>query len=351
MSGSPRVLVVYNDDGALCAGAEEDRLAVAGVRGAVDGILASLAVLGVHAEARPVPASTRDVLGFLSGLDCELVFNLVESLCGDARGESRFAAAMELSGLPFTGNRPRAMTLCLDKTLARAVLRDAGVPVARGVVLAPGSLDPRGPGARALGELSFPVIVKPAREDASHGIALDSVAADAGGALGLALRIHDRYRQPALVEEYLAGREFNLALLEGASADEPRLLSISEMDFTGFPEGAPRIVTYGAKWIEDSPEWRGTCSVAAVVDEPLADRLRSAARGAWRALGLSGYARVDLRVEDGGRGRLAVIDVNPNPDLSPDAGFSLTAQRSGLTHAELVAWILDAAQSGRSARA
>lgn len=357
MKRALEVLVAFNDDGELAHGGAEDRLAIEGVRGAVDGILGALAQCGHRAEARAVPIDPRGALDFAAGLDCDVVFNQVESLAGDARGEARFAAALELTGLAFTGNRPRAMTLCLEKPLARAVLAAAGVPIARGAVIAPGDRPRGGPGddgARALAGLAFPVIVKPAREDASHGIALESVARDERAALERARFVHGRYGEPALVEEYLAGREFNVALLEGPTPEEPRLLPIAEMDFTGFPAGAPRIVTYGAKWIEDSPEWRGTRSIAAELEPALEARIRAAASEAWRALGLSGYARVDLRHAPdpaGGPGRLAVIDVNPNPDLSPDAGFALTAQRAGISHAELVAWILDAARTGRSARA
>ena len=102
-------------------------------------------------------------------------------------------------------------------------------------------------------------------------------------------------------------------------------------------------MTYGAKWIEDSPEWKGTRSIAAVVDQELAARIRAAAVGAWRALGLCGYARVDLRATDEPAARLAVIDVNANPDLSRDAGFALTAERSGISYDELIESILESA--------
>ena len=338
------VAVIFNADGALARGGAEDSLAVAGVEGAVRGIVEALAACGWRARAIPAPARVRDVPAFVAELDCDAVFNLVESLCGDARNEAHFAAALELRGLPYTGSGPLALSLCLEKPLARAVLAAAGVPIARGALLSDGD--------GSLDGLEYPLLVKPSREDASHGIALESVARDEAAARARARLVIERYAQPALVEEYIAGREFNAGLIEGERAgDPPRVLNLSEIDFTGFPAGAPRIVTYGAKWIEGSPEWNGTRSVAADVDGVLAERIRSAALGAWRALGLSGYARVDLRVEDAHPRRLAVIDVNSNPDLSPDAGFALCAQRSGLSYAQFIESILEFALRRTPARA
>ncbi len=344
MSRGREICVVFNDDGALAAGTAEDALAVAGVEGAVRNIVEALTSRGWHARAVAAPVNKRDVLSFVAELVCDAVFNQVESLGGDARCEAHFAAALELRGLCYTGSAPRAMTLCLDKSLARAVLAAQNVPIARGAMLCDGS--------ESLAGLAFPLLIKPSREDASHGIALESVARDEAAARARARFVIERYAQPALVEEYFAGREFNVALLAGEKPGAaPRVLSLSEIDFTNFPAGAPRIVTYGAKWIEDSPEWRGTRSIAAVVDAELGARIRAAAVGAWRALGLSGYARVDLRATDEPAPRLAVIDVNANPDLSRDAGFALTAQRSGISYEQLIESILESAIRAASARA
>ncbi len=344
MNAALRVLVLFNNDCALAAGGAEDSLAVAGVEGAVRGVVEALRSKGHSVQALEVPNDARDVLEFVAGLECDVIFNQVESLAGDARREAHFAAALELRGIPYTGSNPRALALCLDKPMARALLAAHGIEIARGAVLR----EPNEP----LPLLSYPLIVKPSREDASHGIALESVARDEQSVRARARFVIERYAQPALVEEFIAGREFNVGLIEGLEInDPPRVLCLSEIDFTGYPSGAPQIVTYGAKWIEDSAEWKGTHSVAAVVDAALERRVREAALGAWRALGLSGYARVDLRAEVGGAGRLAVIDVNSNPDLSPDAGFALTAQRSGIPYAEFIDSILEFALRRAAARA
>lgn len=340
-ASSRDVHVLFNADADLASGGERDRLAVAGVESAVRGIVEALSRRGIPAVALAVPVDPREAAAFLTELAPSAVFNQVESLGGDARREAHFAALLELSGVPYTGSGPRALALCLDKPMARAILSAAGVPIAAGLACSRAD--------DAATSLRFPLIVKPSREDASQGIAAGSVVADARELRDRVDELVARYRQPALVEEYLDGREFNVALIEAAQpAADPRVLRVAEIDFTGFPPDSPRIVTYAAKWVEDSPEWRGTRSVDAQLDPTLERRVTAAAVGAWRALGLSGYARVDLR--SSAAGALAVIDVNSNPDLSPDAGFALTAARSGLPYDELIATILDRARGHAATR-
>jgi D-alanine-D-alanine ligase len=330
-----QLAVLFNDDRALARGEAADSLAVASVEGAAGDVVRSLRESGWEARAYAVPQEPRALLDFLGALECDLVFNLVESLGGDARREASFAAVLDLLGLPYTGSRPRAMTLCLEKPLARVVLQAAGIAVPRGVVLERGD--------EPLGSIRFPLILKPSREDASHGIALESVVEDERAARERARYVIERYAQPALAEEYVAGREFNLTVL-GSVADA-RALPPAEIDFTGFPEHLPRIVTYGGKWIDTSVEWQHTHSIAPRSLAPsLAAQLERAALGAYRALDLQDYGRVDLRVNE--RGEPFVIDVNPNPDLSKDAGLALTAGRCGISHAELLHTIVQ----GRLAR-
>jgi D-alanine-D-alanine ligase len=146
------------------------------------------------------------------------------------------------------------------------------------------------------------------------------------------------YRQPALVEEFVDGRELNVALL--GSGDAAEVLPLSEIDFSRVPAGRPRILTYAAKWDVASEEYETTPSVGArPLEKELERRVHAVARAAYAALRLSGYGRVDLRL-DPARGPL-VIDVNPNPDLSPDAGFAKAARRAGLSHADIVRRIVE----------
>jgi D-alanine-D-alanine ligase len=324
-----RVAVLYNDDRSLAEGERVDSLAVASVEGAARDVVDSLRANGWSADASPVPEEPRALVEFVEDLRCDLVFNLVESLGGDARKEASFASLLDLFGIAYTGSRPRAMAVCLDKPLARKVLEASGVRVPRGCALE------RGDGR--LHELRYPVIVKPSREDASHGIALESVVRDERAARARAAYVIERYAQPALLEEFIEGREFNMTVL--GSGDEARALPPAEIDFTGFPPDLPRLVTYGGKWVDTSVEWQHIRSVAPTeLDAKLAAKIEHAALAAYRALGLEDYGRVDLRVD--AKGEPFAIDVNPNPDLSKDAGLALTAQRAGIEHAELVARIV-----------
>jgi D-alanine-D-alanine ligase len=334
-----RVAVLYNQDASLSDGEAIDGIAVRAVEGAARDVATAIADNGWAAELVAVRDEPRETLAMLAELRADVAFNLVESFGGDPRLEAAFCGALEISGLAYTGSSPRTLAISLDKPLTRLVLEAHGVRVPRAAVLERGD--------EPLARLSYPVIVKPSREDASHGIERASVARTERDARARAQWVIEHYRQPALVEEYVDGRELNLALLgEGTGAE---ILSFGEIDFSRMPAGAPKIVTYAGKWIDGSEDWNATVSGAA---KPLSERERSelerAARGAYSALDVRDYGRVDLRLN--ARGEAFVIDVNPNPDLSPDAGLALAAQRSGITHAQLVARIVASARARASAR-
>jgi D-alanine-D-alanine ligase len=188
-------------------------------------------------------------------------------------------------------------------------------------------------------------MVKPVHEDASHGISLESVCPDAAAARARARYVIERYRQPALVEEFVDGREFNISVLgEGVGA---RTLELMEIDYSDFPAGAPHLITYNAKWEEESAECTGSKPVPARdLDPELAARIRSAALGAYRAIGLRDYGRVDIRLHP--EAGPLVLDVNSNPDISPGAGLARAAARSGLPYVELVGGVVEAAAARAS---
>lgn len=332
-----RIAVVHNDDSALSRGTEQDSIAVQGVVLCARAVAESLRTRGHDATVHALPIDTREVADLVAALRADVVFNLVEAIAGDARFEPAFAWECELQRIPYTGAPPRAMTLCLEKPIAQAVLRAAGVPVPQHVVLTRGD--------ESIAELALPAIVKPAREDASHGIESASVVHDEAALRSRARHVIERYAQPAIVEEFVDGREINVALLHSPRGLET--LPLSEIDYAGFPPEMPRIVSYAGKWIETSRDWALTQVVPARdLDEAQRARIDSIARRAFEALGLRGYGRVDMRLDP--RGDPFVIDVNPNPDISPDAGFSLAAARAGYSHADVVEWIVASAlQAGR----
>jgi D-alanine-D-alanine ligase len=335
------IAIFYNDDGALAGGEAGDALAVTAVDDCARAVEAACRRIGFAVQriaAHPDPERfARDA----THAGADLVFNLVESLRGEARFEAAASWIFELLGLPYTGSPPRAQTLALEKPLARAVLGAAGIPIAPGAVLERGdeSLAPAGPG---------PWIVKPAREDASHGIALESVCRTPAAARARARFVIETYRQPALVEEFVDGLELNVSLLgEGARL---HALPLAQIDFSGFPADRPHVVTYEAKWVESSAEYRGSTPVpAADLDPGTERRVEEVARAAYAALGLRDYGRVDLRLHR--HLGPVVIDVNPNPDISPDAGLAKAAARGGLPYDELIRSIIDSALARAHPRA
>ena len=248
----------------------------------------------------------------------DVVFNLCESIDGDPAGEPIVAAWLELLGIPFTGNPPNALKTALDKGLAREALRAAGVPIPRGWILDRA-------GFRETRHVRFPAIVKPRHEDASVGIDRRSVVRSRRALMERVRYVNRRCHQEALVEEYIDGREFNVALLGG------RVLAVSEIKFSI----SPRIVTYDAKWKPGSAEDRGTTPVC--LSSP-PKRIGAIARRAAAALGCTGPVRVDMRDR-------CVIDVNPNPDLSRDAGFAKSARAAGMDYESLLGALIDHAHT------
>jgi D-alanine-D-alanine ligase len=279
---------------ALTEGAYETHLV------AVDGDLASL-------RAR------------LAELEPDCAFNLCESLGGDARLESAVPVLLELLGIAFTGSPPEVLSFALRKDRVKQRLEAAGIPTPGGRVL----LRPGEPC-----DLPFPLIVKPVREDGSVGISRASVVHDQAALARAVEAVVASLRQPCLVEQFIDGREFNVALLGHPT---PRVLPLSEIDFDGLPPDAPRIVSYEAKWSSGSVDDLGTVPVLhPTLPNGVAARVRRAAAEAFRAVGVRDYGRVDVRL--GSNGVPYVIDVNPNCDLSPHAGMARAAAAVGIDY-------------------
>lgn len=327
-----RVTVLYNDDASLAHGSVLDAIAVHAVVDCARSVAQALRERGYEVELEGLLPDTDAVLRSVASLRTELVFNLVEAIGGDSRLEQAMAWLYELHGVAYTGSGPRAMALCMEKPVTRAVLAASDLPVPLGATFERGD--------EPVGALRFPLIVKPAREDASHGISMDSLVRDEAALRARAAELIRTYEQPALVEEYIPSREINVALLGSGAAVE--VLPLSEIDYSGFAPDEPHLVTYAGKWIEGSRDWDLTRVIPAADLAPAQRaRIEAVARGAFAALGLRDYARVDLRLDE--RGEPFVIDVNANPDLSPGAGFHLAAERAGLSYADLIARVVESA--------
>jgi D-alanine-D-alanine ligase len=256
----------------------------------------------------------------------DVVVNLCEGVGAVSRAESLVAGTLELAGVPFTGVKPEVLITCLRKPVANALLSARGIPVPRWI---------QPSGNRVPTDFPLPAIVKPATEDASVGIDQGSVVTSRRVLTQRVAQLSEEFDE-VIVQQYIGGRE----LAVGFVGDQ--VLPISEIDFSAMPLGAWPILCFDAKWTAGSPADAGSQSVCpARVPKALQDRLVTLARDAWRAVGGTGYGRVDFRVDDAGQPW--VLEVNPNPDLSEDAGLARMARAFGWSYEDLVLRIVDLA--------
>jgi len=295
---------------------------VRGVMIAVNDIGDAFAALGHDVKKISV---RHDLKWLQSCRQVDLVFNLCEGVGGVAVWEDHVAAALEFVGIPFTGCGSWTSAACRRKPVANTLLAHAGLNVPAWSVVH----------GRVSDDFPLPAIVKPAAEDASAGLDTGSVVRDRKALRAKVAAMTEQY-DDVMVQQYVAGREFNVGFVGG------RVLPLAEIDFTGMPEGAWPILTYAAKWYAGSAEDLGSVPVCpAQVSQRLTDRVVRAAETAWRTMQGKGYGRVDLRVDD--TGRPWVLEVNPNPDLTDEAGLSRMAKAAGWEYAELVRRIAELA--------
>jgi D-alanine-D-alanine ligase len=277
--------------------------------------------LGIGVSLIPLQRSLLNFLGRVREVNPAALINLCEGYYGRPQWESNVAGIFELLGLAFTGNSAKTLSICQDKFKAKAVLRTAGLPTAPAQLMFEGD-EPL--------ELRFPLIVKPNSEDASLGIYPDSVVRDEEALRRQVRRCLDGYKQPVLVEAFIDGREFNVSVMENGGVTP---LPVSEIDFSAMPKDMPRILGYEAKWFEDNPLYQKTPPVCpAPIDDDMRARLQGLAASAFRTMGCRDYARVDFRMDT--KGRPFILEVNPNPDISTNAGYARALKAAGIAYAD-----------------
>jgi D-alanine-D-alanine ligase len=329
----PGVVVLYNVSERLVKGEPQDLLADRCVIQCAQSVSDALRSAGWRVAQVPIHT---DVEAALMGYSPAAwsIFNLGEGLEGRLFEEARIAWALEAMGYRFTGSPGDAIALSVHKARAKTALEAAGVPTPPWWVFAhPDELDDD-----LLDALPFPLIVKPVAEDGSLGIGPDAVVHTGTALRDRVAYIAEQYRQAALAEVFIVGREFNVALW----GEPPELLPISEIDLTALPDPYGRFLSFTVKWDVNSFEHLSTPVVCpAPVESELGEYISLTARQAWTAIGCRGYARVDLRVSSDGTPY--VMEVNCNPDLSTDAGFYRAVRAAGHSYEDMTSRILELA--------
>jgi D-alanine-D-alanine ligase len=252
----------------------------------------------------------------------DVVFNLFEGTADHGHTEAYVAGLLEWHGVPFTGSPFQTLSLARSKHLTKYLFQGAGLPTPEFFIVEDLPM-PDCP-------LEWPVIVKPALEDASVGLDQGSVVTNQQCLHERVAHLLRQYGPPVLIEEFIRGREFNVAVLE---TPELRTLPVSEVLFVDKDPAYWPIVTYDAKWKPGSRDYEATPPrYPANVTPKLAERLASLARQAFRLLGCRDYARADFRVRPSGKPYL--LEVNPNPDFNPTAGLAGGLVSAGLSHAQ-----------------
>ncbi len=262
----------------------------------------------------------------------DIVFNVAEGLRGTSR-EAYVPTILEAMGIPYTGSDPVTLGICLDKSRTKEILSFHRVPNAPFAVCAdPTAIDRPG---------DFPFVVKPLHEGSSMGIKNSSLAHDPEALEREVRRVVSEYGEPALVEEFLPGREFTVAVL--GNGDETRALPIVEIDFGALPKGTSPLYSFEAKWVLDRPEKPleiFSCPAALAPD--LERRIVATSLAAYRALRCRDWCRIDIRLDR--RGEPNVIEVNPIPGILPDPAenscFPKAARAAGLSYDDLVRTVL-----------
>ena len=258
-----------------------------------------------------------------------IVFNMLEEFHGFVAFDANVVSYLELLKVPYTGCNPRGLILGRDKALTKKILsfHRIGVPAF--------AVFPKGRRRHRHRKLQFPVLVKSLTEESSVGISQASIVSSEEQLLKRVAFVHESIGSDAIAEEYIDGRELYVAMLGNHRL---QTFPIWELIFDDLPEGAPRIATAKVKFDLDYQDKYKIRTRAAELDDELAQRITRAAKRIYRLLGLTGYARLDLRLRDDGQ--FFLLEANPNPDLSMDEDFTLSAEAAGVGYEALLKRIL-----------
>ncbi len=290
----------------------------------------ALQKLGHACSIFNVADDIQNLIKFIEGTNPDVIFNMVEGIGDCSIHEMHIAGIYELLDVTYTGAGPVCLGLCLNKNKTKEILIANNISTPKFALCTASEL------GKEISKLKYPLIVKPAGEDASNGIDNNSIVYNRRSLNKQVKYICRKFKGKAIVEEYINGREINVAVIGNK---KPRTLPISEISFAKLQKHLPPIVTYNAKWISGSDEYKGTNGVCpAELPKRLEKEINAIALKAFKIMGCRDYARVDMRLNK--NGKPFVLEVNPNPDISDDAGFARSSKAGGYTYEEIVQQIL-----------
>lgn len=330
----PSVLMLYNEP--LLPKDHPDAASEHTVVGIAEGLVKVLAAEGFRVTPLQLGTDPSVLWTELKKRKPDVVFNLFEGNLDNTETESFVAGLLDWSGIPYTGSPFPALSLARAKHTSKYLFQGAGLPTADFQIVE----ELPAPVCR----LEFPVIVKPATQDASVGVDQQSVCTNARQLSERVEYIFTTYGPPVLIEEYIPGREFNIALIE-----LPTLQALAPMEIT-LPETNPgtwSIYTYGGKWNVGSSDYEATRSrFPTDLSADAVDNLHRNALKAYRLLGCRDYARIDFRMKPDGK--VYLLEVNPNPDISTE-DLAACLKSAGLSHTEFIVRLVKQALSRKAA--
>jgi len=305
-------------------GKQQNDLSESGIIKEISLIKNSLKERFSNVETFAVDRNVERTIKKISKISPHIIFNFIESIDGVASYEYCMAGVYQLLGINFTGNTPPCLGNCLNKTKTKLILKSFNINTPDSL-----TLDKKDIIKEGNFNLKYPLILKPAREDASIGISEFSVVNNFIELKKQLAFLRRTYNQEVIVEEYIDGRELNVAVLGDM------ILPISEIQFNGLPVHFPKIVTYEGKWIADSIYYNNTKpKCPTVIDASTKRKVEKIALLTFQAMDCRDYARIDIRLT---KNKVPfVIEVNPNPDISMDSGFVRAANAGGISYSEML---------------
>ena len=327
------IALVYNAMMPAEAENPEDRGSVDDLRKAMQRMARVLRKLGHKVTLVPLAQELLSFQRKLQRLKPDVVFNQYEDIVHGALYEMRLAALVRMMGFPMTGSPALALGLCRYKYMTASLLQGAGIAIPPDTFVLERLSDADGH------RWHFPIIIQPAQEDAGIGLDRESVVHSKRALKDRLRHILSEFHQPALAQKFLKGREFNVGIVGGRRL---RVMPLAEVDYSRLPSEVPPIMSYAAKWMENTVEYKNTRVVCPAEVEPeLARRISMTALRAFRAVGGWGYGRVDIRLDETDVPR--VLEVNCNPSLDEDVALARAATRAGINYPRLLQMILQSA--------